>query len=73
MKESRNEILKVKEYVGIVVEIKGEDNAKIQRDIIQRIFSTPGVTGIKYQIRSADKIIVIREPELKKYGLAIRG
>ena len=74
MKEkSKNEILKIKEYVGIVIEIKGEDNAKIQREIIQKIFSTHGVIGIKYQIRSADRIVVVREPELRKYGLAIRG
>ncbi|HEC82430.1 MAG TPA: hypothetical protein ENI53_00910 [Thermoplasmatales archaeon] len=46
--ESKSDILKVREYLGIVVEIKADDPAVTQREIVQSIFKIPGVTAIKY-------------------------
>ncbi len=70
--ESKSDILKVREYLGIVVEIKADDPAVTQREIVQSIFKIPGVTAIKYIRRRADRIIVISESELAKYGLKIK-
>ena len=73
MKEQKHEeVLKVKEYLGIVIEIKSEDNAKTQREAIAQLFKVDGVTGIIYQRRTADKLIVLPERELEKYGIKIK-
>ena len=73
MKEQKqDEILKVKEYFGIVVEIMSEDNARTQREIVDQIFKTQGVSRIIYQCRRADKIIVVPEKELERMGIKLR-
>lgn len=67
----KEELLKVKEYFGVVIEIKSENNARLQQEIIKTLFAIDGVTDIKYQRRTADKIIVIPEKELAKHGLKV--
>ena len=71
MKE-KNEALKVKEYLGIVVEIKSEDNAITQRKAIENHFKTPGVQKIIYQRRTADKILIIPEREIPRRSIMVK-
>jgi len=57
----------------MVIEIKAEDPAATQREVVQQIFRIPGVVDIKYITRRADKIFVLPEKELEKHGLKIGG
>jgi len=65
-KQMQNEVLKVKEYFVVIVELRSDDNASLQREIIETIHKKSGVTAIIYQKRTVDKLKVIPERELEK-------
>ena len=60
------EILKVKEYFVVIVELRSDDNASLQREIVETIHKKSGVTAIIYQKRTVDKLKVIPERQLEK-------
>jgi len=57
--------LKVKEYFVVIVELRSDDNASLQREIVETIHKKSGVTAIIYQKRT-DKLKVIPERQLEK-------
>jgi len=65
-KQMQNEVLKVKEYFVVIVELRSDDNASLQREIVETIHKKSGVTAIIYQKRTVDKLKVIPERQLEK-------
>lgn len=64
--QEEKEILKVREYLGVVVELRSDNTQKAHRRIIEKIFNDPDVSGVKYQVRTVEKIRVIPESKLKR-------
>ena len=63
--------LKVRDNLAIVLMIESEDNSKVQNEIMNKIFNIFEVKKIHHIRRSADKLFIIPDAELKKWNLTV--